>query len=205
VRAQNVLWAGVMRHLTLFALLASCLIACSGGDAVTPCGDPARSSESSEPEGGAAASADRTATDPEPPAPEEEEEQEEATGPVVLRNLTFVEKAFSRYSVTFSLKNESNESIERVQEITLRIGNGPEVSYAVSCQNKSWLLGGGRSSGVIELELDDNNNHSYLRPSLECGSVYGASLGAGGDTVELELRGLLHDATPWTARAAGKR
>jgi hypothetical protein len=191
-----------MRHHTLFALLASSFIACSGSDAAAPGDGTSRSSESTEPEGGAAAAGGETSA-PGPAKPEEEEEEE--AGPVLLRNLTFVEKGYYGYSITFSLKNESDESIERVQEITLRIGNGPEVSYAVSCQNRSWLLGGGRSSGVIELELDAYNTHSYLRPSLECGSFYGASLGAGGDTVELELRGLLHDATPWAARAAGKR
>ncbi len=123
-----------------------------------------------------------------------------ASGPILIKNLS-VSSAGASAEITFALKNNGTERIDRVQQVTITYGH--TASFMTSCSSAfyDFNISPGATSGVITLTLADYGDGS---PSLStpCGSAYGdATTKPWAGDLTLEIKGLLSDATPWKARA----
>lgn len=128
-----------------------------------------------------------------------------SSGPIQIKNLSVSKSSGSTtniVSLTFALQNNAPQNIERVKEISVTISDETATYLISTCQDPKWIIGAGDSSGVLEVDLTNSTSSSYIRyGTASCSSsseTYFTSLSG---TVTLEIKGLLEDATPWTAES----
>ena len=198
-----------LRGLTAssFVVLAAVVTGCSGSSG-TDLRDPiARGTTPPGSNGGDTTPGSTSDTDGTTSADGTTPSAEDPSAPIHLKNVSFA-AAQSRYGygdaldITFAVVNTAGVDIDRVQEVSLTFA-GEKRTFPTSCDG---LLVSGMdgSPKVLTLHLVDTSTGSTLAPS--CGSsATGASTKPWGDTVTVELKGLLDDATPWKARGTGSR
>lgn len=125
-----------------------------------------------------------------------------ASGPVAIKNFSIAQTE-SGLALTFALANTSKQRIERVQQVSFRLDSGAPATFPVSaCQDASWWIGAGGTSGVLELDVTAQSPTSLtLRYGGGCAIMSAANLPQQATAATIELRGLLEDATPWKAEA----
>jgi hypothetical protein len=191
-----------------FALAcALSLIGCSG-TSITNLPDSDATDAGS---GGTATGSDAGAPQPgngsgQPPPGSDPTVTPSATTPVEIRNVSFAAAKSRGYGpmaldISFAIVNKAPRPIERLQEVSFTFG-GQKKTFPAVCDG-GWFgtLG---TTRILTLHLEDGDGSGYLFPT--CGEgVSGPTTLPWGNSVTVELRGLLDDATPWTASATGTR
>lgn len=185
-----------VRTFVVAALTAGALVACSGSDASRdPFGRDIAPTTSS---GGATGEA--TGEDPE--------------NPVRIKNLSMTEprstgssSTYETLELTFVVEKNASARLERLQDIAITFG-GKRRSFAANTCHESVVQYLGT---VVTFELRDDGTNSALFYAGSSASYYcktepsmipsQPTLKPWGESVTLELSGLLSDATPWKATA----
>jgi hypothetical protein len=186
VRASFVLALSGLSLLSLFAI--ACAAGTGGGGDPTPgggggSGDASTSQSHFAKDGGAST----------------KEEDPKAAGPVQIKNLSGTGGGTTTaLSLTFVLKNTAAQDIERIKEVTVKAGS-TSVAFMTTCQSLDWNVSAGATSDVLDVTVSGSTT-SAISYGANCTAYGDEALGSSKD-ITLEIKGLLDDATPWTAEA----
>jgi hypothetical protein len=197
-----------------FALASTLVAPASGcsGTSVTDLRDP-NAADASAPgtgtsPGGGAGGGEQNGSGPtDPNTPPDPTVTPSADEPVEIRNVSFTAAKSRGYGpealdITLAVLNRAPRPIERLKEVSLTFGGGGKKTFAIVCDGV-WFgtLG---TTKILTLHLEDGGGEGYLFPT--CGEpASGPTTMPWGGTVQVELKGLLDDASPWTASATGTR
>ncbi len=200
-----------LRSFASSLLVLASLAGCSGStsDVKDPFGrDPAPTTTDTggttpSPTAGARETDSPGATEtPETPAAGDDD----PNAPLRIKNVSFTLSGstgggWQGVDVTFTVEKKTGLAIDRVQEVSVTF-DGEKRTFPITCAGTWFEL---YASRVITLNVDDSGASSQVALGCGASSVTNGTTKPWGESVTIELRGLLSDATPWRAKGTGSR
>ncbi len=134
-------------------------------------------------------------------------------GPIRIQNVSYTKPSANHLVVTFTVTNTgSSERLEQVDLANVAVGGGGIDFRFSACPSTTpsymWSLLPGETSDILTVDVVAGGNGgeidypcSYGEPSIAAAS--NASWPALSGAVTLTLKGIMSDASPWTAVAQG--